>query len=306
MISFAKGVEKRPLKRLFYGPPGIGKSTVASKCSTTSDVTFVPHDGVVALDGENGLWHIGTARWPAEETWEKVLAQVKELCLAAGPWDTVLIDTVDAIEAKLVADVCATGGKKPVKTLTEFGYGDGFKAVGERWREFLAVLDLATNKGREVHLVAHCAAKTINDPQTVESYRKLIGAMTTGSWAETFQRMDAVLFCDHAKVVKDGRMHMFDRRVMHTVSGMGFDAKHRPNISPVLNLSWRDYESEVDSMTRSAQDIRTSIEGMIDKLPADALEKVTALLSSTKSNDAGKLRAIERKVRERIVNEHGQ
>lgn len=254
-MNITRGRTHPPARRVIYGPPGVGKSTFACK----SEPHVEPNPRVLAVDYESGLDEIGVARVEGPATWDESLALLRQVCAGPGDWDTVVIDTVDRLEDQATKLVCQIGKKgKPLADLGEFGYGDGFEALATRWREMLFILESARAHGRSVHLVAHVQSKTHDDPM-IGSYSRFIAQLQKRCWGATHRWADAVLFAAYEQGRVNDLVVMTGVRVLHTVSGSGFEAKHRPNITPVLPLSWKAYEEDVLRYSRTSEDVRVSI-----------------------------------------------
>lgn len=250
-LLIVRGKTFGPMRRVVFGPPGVGKSTFACKAESGTKP-----GNVLALDFENGLDRIGPDRVVGPKTWDASLALVREACEGRGDWDTVVIDTIDALEHLAAKEICAKGKKE---SLADFGYGDGYFAVAAKWRELLFILEGAKAKGRSVHLVGHVTTATVKDPTLPKDHAKQIASLTKHSWGATHQWADAVLFADYDRGMVEGRAIMTGDRLLRTVAGTGYDAKHRPNIAPCLPLSWRAYEKEFRRYERTAKEIADRI-----------------------------------------------
>lgn len=252
-----------PQRRVLYGPSGVGKSTFA--CAES---------GALALDYERGLEHIGIDRVVGPDRWEASLALVREACAGPGAHKAVVIDTIDKLEEQLAEDICAKGiDGKFKKTLAEYGFQAGFRVLEARWREFLFELESAAKHGRSVTLVAHVKRDTVRDPM-LGDYAKWGAALHKDCWTATFRWADAGLFATYETGLVDGRAVTTGARVLHTVSGTGFDAKHRPNIAPLLPLTWEAYVEAVAMGNRGPAEITASIRAMVTSETAERAEEL--------------------------------
>ena len=269
-------------RTLVYGPPGVGKSTLA--CSAP---------GALALDYEHGLNEIGPDRVDGAESWPDSLALVREACAVQG--GALAIDTIDSIEDQAIKMLCKKAGKE---SLSDFGYGKGDDALLMVWRELLAVLETARANGREVILVAHVQSKDHKDPM-LGSYAKNIAQLRQKTWGATHRWCDNVLFLSHeAGLTPDGRAVMTGRRVLYTQAGSGFDAKNRWGLPAMIDLTGRNWSSVVASR-RSPSAIRVAIEAATSLLDAPTQTRVMADMVSAK-DDVETLLAIETAVKEKL------
>jgi len=273
-VNVIKGRTFPPDRTVIYGPPGVGKSTFA--CSGP---------GVLALDYEYGLEHIGPDRVRGAESWPKTLELVREACLSEGGHTKVVVDTLDRLEDQATMAVCADGKKK---ALSDFGYGDGFEALLTKWRELLLILEVAREKGREVILVCHVQQKTQDDP-TIGSYSKYIAALSKRCWGATHRWADNVLFANYECGLVEGRAVMTGQRLAYTQAGTGYDAKNRWNLPHSIPLRWDAFDTARRSSSRPADSIRASIRSLTT---TDTAEKAEAYIAEA-GEDITKLIKIE-------------
>lgn len=289
-MNILRGRTFGPMLRVFYGEPGVGKSSIACKVELGCR-------NVLALDYENGLGHIGPDRVVGATTWDASLKLIREACESKGDWDTVVIDTVDALEEQAKREVLK--GTK-CSTIEEIGFQAGVYATAAKWRELLFVLQVAKTKGRSVHLVGHVTTITNKDPTMPKDYAKRIASLTKHSWGATHQAADAVLFCDYERGMSDGRAVMTGERLLKTVAGTGYDAKHRPNIKAVLPLSWLAYEKEQKRYERAASEIRDRISSLAPQMTPEQ-----ARFLRDAGDDVEKLVRIEVKLEEKTETKNG-
>jgi AAA domain-containing protein len=282
-VNITRGVRHPPARMVVFGPPGVGKSTFA--CAAPE---------VLALDYEQGLDEIGPARVQGGETWDASMKLVREACTAPGGHRTVVVDTIDRLEDQATLEVCREGKKK---SLSDFGYGDGYEAVATKWRELLFVLESARAHGREVILVAHVQSKIQDDPM-LGKYDKFIAALSKRCWGATHRWADAVLFANYEQGLIEGRAIMTGSRVLYTSAGTGYDAKNRWGLPTVLPLSWGSFASARASLARTADEVRASIRSLATD--ADAKAKAEDYMSKA-GEDVPRLVSIETALRKKVT-----
>jgi AAA domain len=262
-MNIIKGKNLPPMRRVVYGPPGVGKTKFA--CS---------EPGALALDYEGGVEYLGVDRVLGATTWMESLALIREACEGPGDHKSVVIDTIDKLEAQAATHICSVSGVegKKGKTLADFGYQGGYKVLAQIWRELLFACQWARGKGRNVTLVAHVQRTTVKDPSLGE-YATYIAAIHKDCWSATHQWADAVLFANYEAGIFEGRAIVSGERVLHTVKGTGFEAKHRPNIAPVLPLSWDAYANAVSAANRTADEVVASIRSLATPETKDKAEE---------------------------------
>jgi AAA domain len=142
-----------PPRLLIHGQEGVGKTTLASRFS--SPVFVQLEDGCPAgieLDTFGLL-----TDFPA------VRNALTTLATEPHEFRTVVVDALDALEALIWRDLCASQGWASIETP---GYGKGYVAADNWWIDLLNGLDyLRRQRGMIVVLLAHSAIETINDPR---------------------------------------------------------------------------------------------------------------------------------------------
>lgn len=300
-LNIVRGRTFGSKRRVIFGPPGVGKSTFACK---TVDGRF---GNVLVFCFEEGVEEIGVPRiLPSKEprirTWDGSMSCIREACEGQGDWDTVVIDTADALENLAAKEICQ---KEKKLSLADFGWGDGFHMVAARWRELLFILEGAKAKNRSVHLVGHVTTATIKDPTLPKDHAKQIASLTKHSWGATHQWADAVLFADYERGMVEGRAIMTGERLLRTVAGTGYDAKHRPNIAPTLPLSWKAYEREFKRYERTHAQIIESIRAKAALAPKGTIDEVAFKAAlDLAGEDVEKLVRIELKTEEKLDNKN--
>lgn len=141
-INITRGRVNRPQKVVLYAPEGIGKTTLAAACADP-----------LILDFEQGSHHLDVAR--VEPASYKETLQILHELAKGSEFQTVVIDTIDWLEEKLLEHVVKEGGKSSIE---EFGYGKGFVIAAEETTRLLALLDRVAEKSN-VLLLAHSEVK---------------------------------------------------------------------------------------------------------------------------------------------------
>ncbi len=162
--SIKKGVEREPRKIVLYGPPKLGKSTLAS---SAKNALMVPTEDRVS--------HIDVNKTDLATSYDEILEIFDYLLHEKHTYERIIIDTLDEFEPLLHQAIC---DKNNWKSLVEdankevnFQKGLMYHAV-EGWRKFLANCDtLRRNAMMDVILVAHAQTIKVNPPNH-DSYDK--------------------------------------------------------------------------------------------------------------------------------------
>lgn len=259
-----KGREKRPHRVVLYGPEGIGKSTFGAGAPKP-----------IFLPVEEGTAHLDVARFPKPETWRDVLEAVRTLATETHEYQTLVIDTLDAVEPLIWRHMidrdkyADSKGKVKLRDIEDYGYGKGYNKALDDWRVLLRELQNLTAKGMHLVLLAHSQVKAFKNPagDDYDRYELKLNAKASGllkEWA------DSVLFANYETYAKKDdrtkRVRGIDTgaRLIFTERRAAYDAKHRGNLPESLPLSWSDFAAEsskeIDPVALGAEILRKAAE----------------------------------------------
>lgn len=140
----------RPPRVLIYGPPKIGKTTLASEFP--APVFLKVEDGDTA-DVELTGWEINSYA----DALEAVTALFEK-----HDFTTLVVDSLSKLEPLIWREVCERN-KWP--SIEAPGYGKGYVEADLLWQEFMqAVSGLRRMRGMSVVLIAHSEVKRVEDP----------------------------------------------------------------------------------------------------------------------------------------------
>ncbi len=238
LAGIVTGKKNKPPRLLIYGTEGIGKSTLASQAPSP---IFIPT--------EEGLDEIDCASFPLCENYASVTSAVESLIMEEHSYGTVVIDSADWLERLIHDRTCTDSGVKSIE-LAAGGYGKGYTAALNYWRELLAMLDACRNqRGMVVILIAHAQIEKFEDPESAayDRYSPRLHKKTSSplivEWA------DAAL-CAMRKVRVSAENEKSKRmvaapigrsggdRILRCVGGPTCVAKNRYDLPDELPLSW--------------------------------------------------------------------
>jgi hypothetical protein len=136
-----------------YGGEGRGKTTLACKFPKP-----------VALLLERGLPR-GVTVDAIEEvnSYNEVITTLRQLIEDARGYETLVIDTLDALEPMLIEAVCLKNNWKHIESPS---YGKGWLIADDEWRRFIRGLTaLRDRQNMTVVLVAHSTIERFDDPR---------------------------------------------------------------------------------------------------------------------------------------------
>jgi hypothetical protein len=220
-------------KLVIYGPGKIGKTTMAS--SAPDPIGILTEDGAHSVDAQ---------AFPLATSLNDVYEQLDTLLNAEHDFKTVFLDSLDWLEPLLYAHVCVTNNWKDIEAP---GYGKGYIAAAEEWRNLLAWLDALRNtRGMHVILIAHEQVKRFENP-TGESYDMYTLKLHTKATALVQEWADVIAFLNYRTLTRkeDAGFNKKEvkgvgtgERLMHLESRPAFLAGNRFNLPAELPLSW--------------------------------------------------------------------
>ena len=237
--SILTGKTDRPRIVTLYAVQGIGKSTWAASAPNP-----------IFIQTEQGLDDIGCARFPLCRGWQCVLDNLTSLCAETHAFQSVVIDSLSALEPLIWAQVCADKGKKNIE---DIGYAKGYKFALDYWREVTKALEfLRDRKGMHVILIGHSRVVRFEDPETEPYDRYEIDIHKDAS--AMIQRWSDEVFFGNYEVFTSEKGEGFNRRVkaigdgtrkLYTSERPGRKAKNRlgmPESIPMpRDAGWAEY-----------------------------------------------------------------
>lgn len=239
MSNFASriqtGKRKRPRLTVLYGTHGIGKTTWASKWPSPLFLAF--EDGCADLDVASFV--------PSSmaDAWGMIMELGGEHDL---PYQTVVVDSADWLEASIQRAVCEQNQKE---SLSDFGYGDGFKKAGEKFSKILSALSQVRENGLHVLVLAHCEIISVREPG-MESYDKYAPKLHKTTSALLQEWADEVLFARYETLIrkedlgfnkKRGVATGGSNRVLHCQEAAGWLAKNRLGLPATMAFDFDEY-----------------------------------------------------------------
>lgn len=226
---------------LIYGPPGIGKTTLASEF--LAPVFLQIEDGT---PGDVELTSFGKL-----DTFGDVMDALGALYQEEHEYRTVVIDSVTELQRLIYAETCARGDEKgnAKANIEDFGYGKGYVYAMRVAQEFIDGINyLRTDRNMAVVLIAHSSVQRFDDPETV-SYDRYEIAIRASDKANSdlrglFEReMDAILLLKQPVTVKTEEQGFNNSRaradgggttLIYTTGKPAFCAKNRYGMPPTL------------------------------------------------------------------------
>lgn len=280
--SVTRGVREEPLRLAIHGTSGIGKTSFAA-CAPSP----------IFIDLERGSSHVDVARFPTPESWTDVLAMLRELATADHSYETVVIDTLDALEHLIWHHLLdAAKGRWNSIEAYDGGYGRGWAAAAEQFQLLTQYLDkLQTRRGMNVILLAHSTFRKTKNAMGDDWERFALdinekAANILREWAEDVLFAAPEVYTDRTRESKDGKNYQAKavstgRRVLHTAYNAAYDAKNRHSLPETIDLSWDSFYEMVkagDNAERAT--IVAEVNELLPRVSSEVAAKATAMLRS--------------------------
>ena len=235
MLKWTEGKRIKPRRIFVYGPPGVGKSTFASKAP---NLLFIPlEDGVDNLD---------VCRLDKLETWDEYESALSSLIKQTHDFKWIVTDSADWLEKLIFADIVKGQG---VKSVGDVPYGRGFEYALAYWQRITNAFDMLRENGVGCIFIGHAETKRHEDPET-ESFDRFVPRLHKKSANHLVEWCDEVLFARFETRVRsvDGKFGQKQtravgdsRRVLRCDDRPTATAKNRLGLPPEMPLDWSEF-----------------------------------------------------------------
>lgn len=220
-------------KFVVYGPEGIGKTTFASKFPEP-----------LFIDTEGSTKHYDVARLPTPSSFQMIKEMIQYVIQNPNVCKTLVLDTADWTELLAIDDVCS---KHSIDSIETLGYGKGYVYLSEEIGKLLNMLTEVINKGINVVITAHAAAKKVELPDEMGAYdrwelklQKKVAPLVK-EWADNVFFLNyktIIVNIDNKGSVKGKNKAQGGKRVMYTTHHVCWDAKNRLGLPEELDVDY--------------------------------------------------------------------
>lgn len=232
------GKQELPPRFCFYGPHGIGKSTLAS--AFPKPIFISTEDGLASLD---------VTSFPKAQVIDDVSKAIKVLIKEDHDFKTLVVDSVDwLVEPLITSDIEANNDEKAL------AYGKGQVMVAESFRELLQGMDVLRKKRKmNIVLIAHSAIVRFEDPRT-EPYDRYQPKLPNRCNALMQEWCDVLTFVNYKVLIKKSDVGFNNtksrgittgERLLHFVENPAFLAKNRYTLPDEIEMSYPELKKLV-------------------------------------------------------------
>lgn len=257
LASLNRLSDPKPPRIVIYGPHGVGKNTFLASA---------PKPVLIDIEGGHPSGSPIDA-FPQAKTFQDVIDAMGALYSEDHDFETLGVDSLDWLEPLVWAETIRrnneTPGAKQWNSIEDAGYGKGYVATLDVWRDYFeAVNALRNDKGMAVIQTAHAEVKRFDSPET-EPFDRYQIKLDKRASALVQEHADMVLFANFKTAVTTTEVGMkriargvgAGTRVIYTEERPAFLAKNRHRLPSELPLSW---DALAAAMTASIEQARAA------------------------------------------------
>jgi hypothetical protein len=206
---------------LIYGPPGVGKTTLAAQFPKP-----------LFFDFEGSTSHVDVPVIDASG-WAEARGYLQDLLRNPEGYQTVVLDTADWAQAAAITAVCKANNKEDIEA---WDYGKGYEKLAVEWSKMLAELTELARNGFNIVVLCHSHIKQFHPPNgdAYDRYELQLRSgrnPATNLSALTTQWADHMIFYNHEVVTTAGKGKAVKaeggHHVLYAQFSPSWDAKNR-------------------------------------------------------------------------------
>lgn len=229
--TLANTREDKPAIGIVYGGAGVGKTTLAAGAPNP----------VLAFT-ERGASQLELPGWEIK-TFGDMMGAIDALYDGAAKYglQTFIVDSLDAFEPMVIREACERNRWPDVESP---GYGKGWLAVMDVWREYIDGIEAVRDRGMQVVQIAHAEVRKFSSPISsdydrfqLKLYNKAAALLTeSADWVGFYTFRVVVVKEDAGFGRKTTRGTGGGQRVLFLEERPGFIAKSRYQTPSSLDI----------------------------------------------------------------------
>lgn len=291
LAAVKRGRLAAPLRFCFYGPEGVGKSTLAAHAP--DPIWFDIEDGSGRLDVARYQFRDGDGGH-VPQSYPEILAALDDLATNPHNFQTLVFDTLDRLESLMWTWMLARDSKpgKQLTSVEDYGYGKGYMRAIDEWRALCLRLDrLRSARRMSIIFLGHAQVRLYKAPEgeDYDRYHLRINEKAAGFLKEWTDVTGFCCFEEFATQLGDSRPKgtSTGRRLLKLERTAAFDAKSRIALPKEVELDpanpWAPFAQAVnDGVNLEPAAIAALIEIETARIGDPELtKKVTAFVGET-------------------------
>lgn len=240
--SIQRGGSDRSPLAVIHGPPGIGKSTFAASAPSP-----------IFIRTEDGLGNLEVDTFPEAESIGDVMESLAALYEDGHKYQTVVIDSLSALEPLIWKQVAKDHGKA---NLEDLGFGKGYIYAMDYWRDVIEACKGLAKRGIMPVLIAHTDIVRFDSPDT-DPYDRYQIKLHKRAFQYLYEQSDIIGFAAYPVHVrkqdaddKKGRGVQKGQRQLTLIERPAVVAKNRYSMPETVPLMWADFAAHLPTNSK--------------------------------------------------------
>jgi hypothetical protein len=252
LSSLKKGKNNKPPRILIYGEEKIGKSTFGADAP---DPIFMNiEDGADYIDTTRAFGPENEFLSVADVTYAHCTDLVNTLINEKHDYKTLVVDTFDALESKIIRELCAEKNAASLSDpkVKEFSYGGAYKMVTHKIEHLLDGFDVLRNyKDMVVIIIVHSKKVLVDDDPLDDAHLQhefRLSSQVEGAlrhWADCILLARQELYTktiETGEPRKKGLKQAIDgQRILCAAKSHAYTGGSRLVLPEVMPLSWNAF-----------------------------------------------------------------